>query len=243
MRNVFNPPCEFSRMIRALLLLILIGCSSAACPEGFVSSTLNESRACISAVSYCTSDDQCTSARFDCAQPCAHLPVNILFSSNAREKENTCKSSTNCPQVPIVENKCLAHQCVSLAKTANELIPPPVFREVISGKNICYELEGRNAIVHLDILNNATTPLTQIETVFNVTFTNGSRALVPINLLNETLDSGESRQIQKKLVNATPHEAFLFAVRPVTSKNITVAVRNRDSVGYTAITPCHQTFN
>lgn len=223
----------------AVVLLLLVACSGVRCPDGFVVAEVGNSPACISAVSYCVSDEQCTSARFDCSRPCAHLPVNVLFSAVAREKESSCdRLAIRCKQVPFVDNRCVSNQCVSVARAADELIPQPVYREVVSGKIVCYEKQGFDSVLRLNVLNNASVPLRQLEARVNLSLRNGSTVLAEVSLLNESLPGGSSVEVKQYIQDAVPLEVFIFAVRPVEGNGVLVGVKNKDDVVRAVVLLC-----
>lgn len=224
---------------RFLFLVLLVSCVQPMCPDGFVSSTLNDSRVCISALSYCVSDDQCSSAQFDCKRPCVNLPVNVLFSLTAQEKARSCDvSGVRCKQVPFVDNRCVGRQCVSTPHTAEELIPQPAYQEVVPGKIVCYERRGFDSILRLNVLNNASIPLQQLEAYVNVSLRNGSTLIAQVDLLNKSLSAGESFEVKQRINGAVPSSIFVFAVRPVKGQGVEFGVKNEDIVFSSTIHSC-----
>lgn len=226
-------------MKRLLLLVLLVACAPKMCPQGFVSAQVNESAACISSMSYCVSDKQCSSAQYDCSRPCAHLAVNVLFSARAQEQSQLCdRSAVRCRQVPYVDARCVSNQCVAVPHYADELIPVPAFLEVAPNKSVCFEKRGIDSIVRLNVLNNATIPLQQLEAYVNVSLRNGSVFLAKVDLLDAALLPNESAQIRRLVKNATPLEIHIFAVRPVQGKGVSFGVKNSDTAASAKIVQC-----
>lgn len=222
-----------------MAFLLLVACSGVRCPEGYVAARVEGVPACVGAASYCTQDEQCTSAQFDCARPCVPVAVNSLFALDAKDAAARCnREGIRCKQVPYVEHVCAKSQCVAIPHTADELVPLPVFEEVEEGKQACYAVSGGDALVRLHVLNAASLNLNQVEALFNVSLKNGSSVMVSANLLNESIRPNESRRVEQKIINATPREVYLFAVRPVAAKGITLGVRNADTVAHLNVTEC-----
>ncbi len=220
-------------------LLLLVACSGVRCPQGYVAEEVDGENACIGAASYCTRDEQCTSARYDCASPCVPKSVNSLFAIVAHEAESRCNvTGIRCRQVPYVEHSCVKNQCAAVAHTAEELIPQPDYREVVAGKVACYERHGFDSILRLNVSNNASLPLQQLEAYVNISLRNGSMFVARVDLLNKTLLPSESVAISQRIANATPQDISIFAVRPIQGRGAAFGVRNEDVVASAEVLPC-----
>lgn len=174
---------------------MLVACS---CPEGSV----KLDGRCIGQASFCQSNNECSSAKFVCAKPCVNEPVNVAFLDEAKVKASQCPKTIACRDMPeFIETWCEDNVCRARTRHSGDFVAPVNLIEVRPGARACMRRGLNGSQVRIQVFNNDSLPLENIQAVIIGT---------------EPVSSERNATTQRELL--------LFPIKPMEFQNVSIPV-------------------